>query len=143
MRVTKNINMEKVVKIDVEKNDRIITKLFNIDETIFNGLYLTSDIKKVKNNIKSFGIKKRPAKTYDDIGVQYSKNGKCVIVTFNIRQPNINVYGQFLIGEEVNPLDILNCKHPSIEGLHSILMDACDIAQVKTMADLMKLERFM
>tara|TARA_R110000782_G_C14603040_1_gene391250 strand:- start:139 stop:546 length:408 start_codon:yes stop_codon:yes gene_type:complete len=134
--------MEKIVKIDVEKNDKIITKNFSIDETILEGLYLTRDVKKVKNNIKSFGIKKRPAKTYDDMGIRYSKNGKCVIVTFNIRQPNVNVYGQFLIGDEVESLDILNCKHPSIEGLHAVLMDGCDLAKVQTMADFLKLERF-
>lgn len=135
--------MKQIVKIDVEKNGRIINKLFNIDETISNGFYFTIDDKKVKTNIKSFGIKKRPAKTYDDIGVQYSKNGKCVIVTFNIRQPNVNVYGQFLIGEEVKPLDILNCEHPAVNGLQAILMDGCDLAKAQTMADLMKLERLM
>ena len=135
--------MKQIVKIDVEKNGRIITKLFNIDETISDGFYFTMDDKKVKTNIKSFGIKKRPAKTYDDIGVQYSKNGKCVIVTFNIRQPNVNFYGQFLIGEEVKPLDILNCEHPAVNGLQAILMDGCDLAKVQTMDDLMKLERLM
>jgi hypothetical protein len=33
--------------------------------------------------------------------VQYSKNGKCVIVTFNIRQPSLDVYGQFLIEKKL------------------------------------------
>jgi hypothetical protein len=135
--------MNHVIKIDVEENDTIITKLFNIDETISEGFYFTMDDKKVKTNIKSFGIKKRPAKTYDDIGVQYSKNGKCVIVTFNIRQPNVNVYGQFLIGEEINTLDILNCEHPAVNGFEPILMDACDLVKVQTMDDLMKLKRLM
>ena len=135
--------MTDIVKIDVEKNSRIITKLFNIDETIFDGFYFTIDDKKINTNIKSFGIRKRSAKTYQDIGVQYSKNGKCVIVTFNIRQPNINVYGQFLIGEEVNPLDILNCEHPAVNGLQAILMDGCDLAKVQSMNDLMKLERLL
>ena len=135
--------MRNIVKIDVDKNGKTITKLFDIDETISDGFYFTMDAKKVKANIKSFGIKKRPAKTYDNIGVQYSKNGKCVIVTFNIRQPNINVYGQFLIGEEVKPLDILNCEHPAVNGLQAILMDGCDLAKVQTMDDLMKLERLM
>ena len=134
--------MKQIVKIDVEKNNKIITKLFNIDETIFDGFYFTIDNKKVKSNIKSFDIQKRPAKTYDDIGIKYSKNGKCVIVTFNVRQPNVSVYGQFLIGEEVKPLDILNCEHPAINGFQSILMDGCDLAKVKTVADLIKLERF-
>tara|TARA_R110001606_G_scaffold359052_1_gene510815 strand:- start:76 stop:483 length:408 start_codon:yes stop_codon:yes gene_type:complete len=134
--------MKQIVKIDVEKNNKIITKLFNIDETIFDGFYFTIDNKKVKSNIKSFDIQKRPAKTYDDIGIKYSKKGKCVIVTFNVRQHNISVYGQFLIGEEVKPLDILNCEHPAINGFQSILMDGCDLAKVKTVADLIKLERF-
>jgi len=135
--------MKQIVKIDLEKNGKIITKLFKIDETISNGLYFTVDVKKVKANIKSFAIKKRPAKTYDDIGVQYSKNGKCVIVTFNIRQPNVNVYGQFLIGQEVKPLDILNCEHPAVNGLQAILMDGCDLANVQTMDDLIKLKRLI
>ena len=134
--------MKQIVKIDVEKNNKTITKLFNIDETISDGFYFTIDEKKVKNNIKSFNIQKRPAKTYDDIGVRYSKNGKCVIVTFNVRQPNVSVYGQFLIGEEVKPLDVLNCEHPAVNGFQSILMDGCDLAKVQTVADLIKLERF-
>lgn len=134
--------MKQIVKIDVEKNDKIITKLFRIDETLSEGFYVTIDDKKVKANIKSFRIKKRPAKTYNDIGVQYSKHGKCVIVTFNVRQPNSNVYGQFLIGEEASPLDILNCEHPCVDGLRAILMDGCDLAKVNTLADFMKLERF-
>ena len=46
--------MKQIVKIDVEKNGRIITKLFNIDETISDGFYFTMDDKKVKTNIKSF-----------------------------------------------------------------------------------------
>jgi len=135
--------MRQIVKIDVDKNGKTITKLFDIDETIFNGFYFTMDAKKVKDNIKRFGIKKRPAKTYDDIGVQYSKNGECVIVTFNVRQPNINVYGQFLLGKEVKQLDILNCEHPAVNGLKTILMDGCDLAKVQTMEDLLKLERLM
>ena len=135
--------MKQIVRIDVKKNNKTITKLFNIDEIISDGFYFTIDDKKVKSNIKSFGIQKRPAKTFDDIGIKYSKNGKCVIVTFNVRQPGVSVYGQFLIGEEVKPLDILNCEHPAVNGLQAILMDGCDLAKVKTMDDLMKLERFV
>ena len=135
--------MEQVVKIDVEKNGKFVAKLFKIDEIIFDGLYLTQDSKKVSENIKSFGIKKRPAKTYDDIGIQYSKIGKCTIITFNIRQPNISVYGQFIVGQEVNQLDILNCEHPAVKGMKPILMDGCDLSKAATMADLLKLERLL
>tara|TARA_R110000782_G_scaffold148090_1_gene240792 strand:- start:9648 stop:10055 length:408 start_codon:yes stop_codon:yes gene_type:complete len=135
--------MNHIIKIDVEKNDTIITKLFNIDETISEGFYLTMNDEKVNTNIESFGIKKTPAKSYDDIGVQYQKNGNCVIVTFNIKQPNIDFYGQFLIGEQINTLDILNCEHNALNGLQPILMDACDLVKVQTMDDLMKLKRLM
>lgn len=136
--------MENIVKIDVyEEDGSIVTKTLNIDETISNGFYFVMDQDKVKSNIEIFNISPRPAKTYNDIGVQYSKNGKCVIVTFNIRQPNIDVYGQFLIGEEITPLDVLNCEHPAVNGLQSILMDACDLAKVQTMADLSNIERLI
>tara|TARA_R110000796_G_scaffold16616_3_gene51824 strand:- start:3518 stop:3925 length:408 start_codon:yes stop_codon:yes gene_type:complete len=134
--------MKQIVKIDVEENDKIITKIFKIDETIFDGFFFTTDEKKVKSNIKKFGIKKQPAKTYNDIGVKYSKEGKCVIVTFNIKQPNMNFYGQFLIGSEVETLDILNCEHPAVKGLEAMLMDGLDLAKVQTLEDFVKLKRF-
>lgn len=135
--------MDNIVKIDVQKEGEIVTKILKIDETISNGFYFVMDQDKVKSNIKMFNINPRPAKTYNDIGVQYSKNGRCVIVTFNIRQPSLDIYGQFLIGDEINPLDVLNCQHPAVNGLQSILMDACDLAKVQTMADLSSIERLI
>jgi hypothetical protein len=135
--------MKNIVKIDVQSEYGVVTKILKIDETISDGFYFVMNQDKVKSNIKMFNINTRPAKTYNDIGVQYSKNGKCVIVTFNIRQPSLDVYGQFLIGEEINPLDVLNCQHPAVNGLQSILMDACDLAKVQTMADLSSIERLI
>ena len=133
--------MNDIVRIDVQENENITTKLFKIDETIFDEFYVTYNIEKVKSNIKSFGIKKRKAKKNNDIGVQYSKNGKCVIVTFNIKSKKSNIYGQFLIGSEVNSLDILNCNHQSVQGLKSVLMDGCDLSKAITLQDLLGLKR--
>ena len=133
--------MKNIIKIDVQENDIIETKLFEIDETIFDDFYLTYNTKKVKKNISVFNIKKREAKSYNDIGVQYSKNGKCVIVTFNVKSKKSSVFGQFLIGRNVNALDILNCNHPSTQGLHSVLMDACDLSKAVTLKDLLNLKR--
>jgi hypothetical protein len=33
--------------------------------------------------------------------------------------------------KEINPLDVLNCQHPAVNGLQSILMDACDLQRFK------------
>jgi len=134
--------MREIVKIDVEKNGEVVTKQYKIDEVIFDGLYLTHTKKDVKYNVKSFGIIKQQAKTEKDIGIKYSTQTGCVIVTFNVRPPGVNFYGQFLIGKDVKPLDILDCDHQSLEGMKEILLDGLDLAKCVTVADLMKLERF-
>jgi hypothetical protein len=131
------------VKIDVQKLNGVFPTMFNVDRTIMEGLYMTSDQVKVKNNIKRFKITKRPAKSFNDIGIQYTKNGDCVIVTFNIRQPNISVYGQFVVGSDLDKMDVLNCEDESLEGLHAIIMDACDLSRVNTMQDFLDLERLV
>jgi hypothetical protein len=134
--------MKEIVKIDVEQNDEIVTKQFKIDEVIFDGLYMTHTKKYVKYNIKSFGITKQQAKTEKDIGIKYSTQTGCVIVTFNVRQQGYNFYGQFLIAKDVKPLDILDCDHVALEGMKEILLDGLDLAKCVTVADLLKLERF-
>ncbi|MCD8412754.1 hypothetical protein [Tenacibaculum finnmarkense] len=130
--------MKNTITVETRNNNNeLMPKLFKIDETIIKGLYVTHTPFKVKKNIKKFSIVKQQAKSFKDVGVKYSKHEGFVIVTINLRAPNVNLYIQFLILKEVTSLSILHSEHPMLFGLKEVLINGCSLSGCNTLADLM------
>lgn len=134
--------MKEIVKIDIRNDEgNVETKLYQFDEKVIDELYLTIDSVKVKKNVRKFGTVKRKPRSENDIGLQYSKNGECVIITFGMKHRGCDIYGQYLVGKTLSKEDVINCDSPDIEGMKPYILDGIDLANVVTMADLEKLER--
>jgi len=134
--------MKTKIYIDI-RNDKgeIIKKTYKSDYDVINDLYVTFEPKKVKQNVKTFEINKRKALNDKDMGIQYSKVGHCVIMTIGVLFGKKNVYAQLLIGKDLDKTKVIDCDDVRLCGVKPYILDAIDLANVITMADLDKLDR--
>ena len=126
----------------LDNNGNISTKEYKVDYSILGDLFVTVNPKKVKANIKKFNTKKRKAINENDMGLQYSKQANCVILTFGVLINGEHIFGQFLVDKKLDKNKIIDSDHEVINGVKPAILDAIDLANVVTMEDLEKLERF-
>lgn len=119
------------------KTENFKIKDYKIDFIICNNLYYTSDIKKVKNNLKNFNIKVRFGKFNEKIGIRFTKIHNNVIATIHIINEQFEMCNQFLVNDKTNIYDFLMIKE--IEAYHEILIDAVNIVKTDSIDELKKI----
>ena len=124
---------EKIFKQDSED-------LFNCeiyyDEEITKGLYIASNDTYVKRNVKALGVKYQIPDTKEKIGVKFSKQYECVVLTIIILDDNMNKHKvQFIIKESCTAEDIYNCRHYILEGFRETLVSGLQMLYATTLKD--------
>lgn len=105
---------------------------FNIDADIINGLYSTTDNKKVEENIQNFDIQIESLE--NGIARKMSKRNDVVIITVLI--DNENKY-QYLVVKDIN-LDELDKTDEIPLQLKPLIKDAYNLIKEMTLGDLLK-----
>ena len=101
--------------------------LFNCDiyynEEPTKGLYIVGADKYIKRNVKALNIKYQVPDTGQQIGVKFSKQYQCVILTMIILDSigNKNKI-QFIIKKPCTSDNIYNCRHYVLNGFREILV---------------------
>lgn len=117
------------LKIGIER-DNGSTMGYNIDAEIINGLYSTTDNKKVNDNIQNFNIEIEQIS--NGVAQKLSKRNNVVIVTILIDE--LNKF-QYLVRKDMN-LDELNKSNEIPQDLKSVIKKAFELTKVRTLRDL-------
>lgn len=118
-------------KISIER-DNVSTIDYNMDYKIINGLYTTTDNKKVSENIKNFNIEIEQIS--NGVAQKLSKRNQVVIVTILIDE--LNKF-QYLVRKDMN-LDELEKTNEMPSGIKLLIKDAFDLTKVVALKDLLK-----
>lgn len=123
---------EKIFKQDSEG-------LFNCEiyynEELTKGLYLVIDNSYIKRNVKSLDIKYQVPDTKDHIGVKFSKQYECVVLTIVILHDMNNQKIQFIIKESCTIESIYNCKRYILDGFRETLTSGLQMLYATTLKD--------
>ena len=115
------------------KNEFDISKIFNFDDKLFDGIFFTYSRSKIKSNIKAFIISKQKAKGDKDIGIRFTKLFGNVIITMNFQ-----IIGdiQILIKDYVTIEDVLKCDFREYNPLKDVFIDGCKLGKMETAQDI-------
>lgn len=116
-------------KIGVERDNGSIIE-YNIDAEIINGLYSTTDIKKVNENIKNFNIEIEQIS--NGVAQKLSKRNNVVIATVLIDEMNKL---QYLVGKDMNLVELEKSNDIPLE-IKPLIKNAFDLSKVRTLGDL-------
>ena len=125
--------------IDLDENTNSI---FKFTEEVSNGLYISSKENEVAHNLKTFNIVKNHHTPKDQVGVQYSKKGDYLIISFFINDKSRVVVVQVLVVKGITKDYVLNCDNQTIKYFTPQIMDGIDLLDCITFADFEKLNRF-
>ena len=126
---------EKIFKQDSEE-------LFNCNiyynEEITKGLYLVGDSGFIKRNVKALDIKYQVPNTTGKIGVKFSKQYECVVLTIIILDDKMCKQKiQFIMKEYCTVENIYNCRHYMLEGFRETLVSGLQMLYATTLQDAM------
>jgi hypothetical protein len=124
---------EKIFKKDSEN-------LFDCDihysEELVKGLYLVGDDSFIKRNVKALDIKYQVPKTNKEMGVKFSKQYGCVLLTIVMLDEILNKQKiQFVIKEDCTAESIYNCRHYILEGFRETLISGLQMLYATTLED--------
>jgi hypothetical protein len=126
---------EKIFKQD---SDGLSNCEIYYDEEITKGLYIASNDNYVERNVKALGIKYQVPDTKEKIGVKFSKQYECVVLTIIILDDNMNKNRvQFIMKESCTAENIYNCRHYILEGFRETLVSGLQMLYATTLQDAM------
>ena len=92
----------------------------------------------MKRNVKALGIKYQVPDTKEKIGVKFSKQYECVVLTIIILDDNMNKNRvQFIMKESCTAENIYNCRRYILEGFRETLVSGLQMLYLTTLQDAM------
>tara|TARA_R110000803_G_scaffold182848_1_gene245257 strand:+ start:91 stop:504 length:414 start_codon:yes stop_codon:yes gene_type:complete len=124
---------EKIFKGD---SDSLFSCDIYYNEEITKGLYLVGDNSYIKRNVKALNIEYQIPETKEQLGVKFSKQYECVILTIIILDDNMNKQRiQFIMKESCTVENIYNSRHYMLEGFRETLVSGLQVLYAKTLED--------
>jgi hypothetical protein len=106
------------------------------------GLYLVGDERYVKRNVKTLEIDYQIPENKNQIGIRFSKQYECVVLTAVILGDFMQKHKiQFIIKEDCNAKNIHDCNHYMLDGFREPLINALKMLKIQTVKDLMDFEQ--
>jgi hypothetical protein len=126
-----------IIDIDENTND-----IFKFTEQVCEGLYISHGEKEVSHNLKTFKIVKTHNTPKGQVGVQYSKKGNFLIISFFIEDGTRAIVTQVMVVKGIKKEYVLDCDNQIIKYFSPQIMDGVDLVNCVTAADFIKLGRF-
>ena len=126
-----------IIDLDENTND-----IFKFTEQVCEGLYISHGEKEVSHNLKTFKIVKTRNTPKGQVGVQYSKKGDFLIISFFIEDDTRAIVTQVMVVKGIKKEYVLDCDNQIIKYFSPQIMDGVDLVNCVTAADFIKLGRF-
>jgi len=130
---------EKIFKQD---SDELFNCEIYYNEELTKGLYLVGDDAYVKRNTKLLNIKCQVPDTNRDVGIKFSKQYGCVLLTIVTLDSNMSKQKiQFIIKESCTAENIYSCRHYILDGFREVLISGLQMLYAKTLEDAVNWEK--
>ena len=130
---------EKIFKQDL---DELFDCEIYYNEELTRGLYLVGDDKYLKRNTKLLNIKCQVPNNSGEVGMKFSKQYGCVLLTIVILDSKMSKQKiQFIIKESCTAENIYNCRHYILDGFRETLVGGLQMLYAKTLRDAIKWEK--
>ena len=124
---------EKIFKQD---SDELFECEIYYNEELTRGLYLVGDDSYVERNMDSLNIKCQIPSTNGEVGIKFSKQYGCVLLTIITLDSKMNKQKiQFIIKESCTAENIYNCRHYILDGFRELLISGLQMLYARTIQD--------